>query len=91
VLTITLSQVNGNTGTGHGGGILEDGVAANDSLGLPGGPLTLKLSQVTGNSAGFGGGIYASTGSPVSLTISLIAKNTPDNCEPLGSISGCKN
>jgi hypothetical protein len=91
VLTITLSQVNGNTGTGHGGGILEDGVMANDMLGLPGGPLTLKLSQVTGNSAGFGGGIYASTGSPVTLTISLIAKNTPDNCEPLGSISGCKN
>ena len=91
VLTITLSQVNGNTGTGHGGGILEDGVTANDALGLPGGPLTLKLSQVTGNAAGFGGGIYASTGSPVTLKVTLIAKNTPDNCEPLGSISGCKN
>jgi hypothetical protein len=91
VLTITLSQVNGNTGTGHGGGILEDGVTANDALGLPGGPLTLKLSQVTGNAAGFGGGIYASTGSPVTLKVTLIAKNTPDNCEPLGSISGCRN
>jgi hypothetical protein len=91
VLTITLSQVNGNTATGHGGGILEDGVNPNDTLGPPGGPLTLKLSQVTGNSAGFGGGIYASTGSPVTLTITVIAKNTPDNCEPLGSISGCKD
>ena len=91
VLTITFSQVNGNTGTGHGGGILEDGVTADDMLGLPGGPLTLKFSQVIGNSAGVGGGIFASAGSPVTLTITLIAKNTPDNCAPLGSISGCKN
>jgi hypothetical protein len=91
VLTINFSQVNGNTGTGHGGGILEDGVNPNDTLGPPGGPLTLKLSQVTGNSAAQGGGVYASTGSPVTLTITLIAKNTPDNCEPLGSIPGCKN
>ena len=91
VLTLNASQVNGNTGTGRGGGILEDGVNPDDTLGPPGGPLTLKLSQVTGNSAGQGGGIYASTGSPVTLTITLIAKNTPDNCFPLGSISGCKN
>ncbi|HEY6315992.1 MAG TPA: hypothetical protein VIY52_35010 [Streptosporangiaceae bacterium] len=91
VLTITLSQVNGNTGTGHGGGILEDGVNPNDTLGPPGGPLTLKFSQVIGNSAGIGGGIFASAGSPVTLKITLIARNTPDNCAPLGSVSGCKN
>ena len=91
VLTVTLSQVDGNTATGLGGGILEDGVNPNDTLGPPGGPLTLKLSQVTGNSAGQGGGIYASTGSPVTLTTTLIATNTPDNCFPLGSISGCTN
>ena len=91
VLSITLSQVDGNTATGLGGGILEDGVNPNDTLGPPGGPLTLKLSQVTGNSASQGGGLYASTGSPVTLTTTLIATNTPDNCFPLGSISGCEN
>jgi hypothetical protein len=32
-----------------------------------------------------------SSGSPVTLTLTLIAKNTPNNCEPLGSISGCKS
>ena len=91
VLTVTVSQVTGNTATGLGGGILEDGVNPDDSLGPPGGPLTLKLSQVTGNSAAQGGGIYASTGSPVTLTITAVAKNRPDNCFPLGSITGCKH
>ena len=91
VLTVTFSQVTGNTATGLGGGILEDGVNPNDTLGPPGGPLTLKLSQVTGNSAAQGGGIYASTGSPVTLTITVVAKNRPDNCFPLNSITGCKH
>lgn len=90
VLTITLSQIRNNTASGIGGGIVEatittTGVAA-------GGPLTLILSQVTGNTAaGGGGGIFAVPGSPVTLKLTLIAKNTPDNCEPPGSISGCKN
>ena len=91
MLTVTVSQVTGNTATGLGGGILEDGVNPDDSLGPPGGPLTLKLSQVTGNSAAQGGGIYASTGSPVTLTITAVAKNRPDNCFPLDSITGCKH
>jgi hypothetical protein len=91
VLTVTLSQVRGNTATGIGGGILEDGVNPDDSLGAPGGPLTLKLSQVTGNTAAEGGGIFASSGSPVTLKITAVIKNTPNNCSPLGSIPGCKN
>jgi hypothetical protein len=91
VLTVTLSQVRGNSATGFGGGILEDGVNPNDTLGPPGGPLTLKLSLVTGNSAAEGGGIFASSGSPVTLKITAVIKNTPDNCSPLGSIPGCKN
>jgi len=91
VLTIILSQVTGNTATGLGGGILEDGVNPNDTLGPPGGPLTLKFSQVTRNSAAQGGGIYASTGSPVTLVITVVAKNRPDNCFPPHTIAGCKH
>ena len=91
VLTITLSQVRNNSATGLGGGILEDGVNPNDTLGPPGGPLTLKLSTVTGNTAAEGGGIYASIGSPVALKLTLIARNVPGNCFPLGTVAGCKN
>jgi len=70
--------------TGLGGGILEDGVNPDDSLGQPGGPLALQLTQVTGNSAGEGGGIFASTGSPVTLSLSQVLSNNPDNCAPPG-------
>ena len=91
VLTVNLSQVRNNSAGGLGGGILEDGVNPGDSLGPAGGPLTLKLSQVTGNTAAEGGGIYASSGSPVALKVTLVARNVPDNCFPLGSIPGCTN
>src|ERR1019366_8194373 len=91
VLTVNLSQVRNNSAGGLGGGILEDGVNPGDSLGAPGGPLTLKLSQVTGNTAAEGGGIYASSGSPVALKVTLVARNVPDNCFPLGGIPGCTN
>jgi hypothetical protein len=55
------------------------------------GVLTLTLSQVTGNTAGQGGGIFAVPGSPITLKLTLIARNTPDNCAPPGSVAGCKN
>src|SRR5216684_61580 len=86
ILTVNLSQVRGNSAGGIGGGILEDGVNPDDSLGPPGGPLTLNASQVTGNTAADGGGIYASSGSPVALKLTLVARNVPGNCFPLGSI-----
>jgi hypothetical protein len=89
VLTITLSQIRGNTASGIGGGIVEATITTTGAS--AGGPLTLNLSQVTGNTAAQGGGIYAIPGSPVTLKVTLIAKNHPDNCFPLGSISGCKN
>ncbi len=91
ILTVNLSQVRGNSAGGIGGGILEDGVNPDDSLGPPGGPLTLNASQVTGNTAADGGGIYASSGSPVALKLTLVARNVPGNCFPLGSIPGCTN
>ena len=89
VLTVSLTQISGNSASGLGGGILEDGVNANDALGQPGGPLTLQQTRVTGNAASEGGGIFASTGSPVTLKLSLIASNIPSNCYPPGTIPGC--
>ena len=91
ILTVNLSQVRNNSAGGLGGGILEDGVNPDDSLGPAGGPLTLEVSQVTGNTAAEGGGIYASSGSPAALKLTLVARNVPDNCFPLGGIPGCTN
>jgi hypothetical protein len=88
-LTITATQIRGNTASGQGGGIIEATITPTGPA--PGGALTLTLSQVTGNTAGQGGGIFAVPGSPVTLKLTLIARNTPDNCAPPGSVAGCKN
>jgi hypothetical protein len=92
--TITGSQITGNTaptdsaGTpGMGGGII------NANFGIPptggSGVLTIKGSKITGNSAsGSGGGILNQDGT-VTLKGTLVAGNTPDNCEPPGTIAGC--
>ena len=91
VLTITLSQVRNNTASGLVADIFEATANADGTFG-PGAPLTLKLSQITGNTATEGGGIYAAvSGSPVSLKLTLVARNIPDNCFPMGGIAGCKN
>ena len=88
VLTINVSQVNNNSASGPGGGIAEFGEGAEGLV--PGNTLALNLSLVAGNTAaGGGGGIFAIPGSPVTLKLTAIIKNHPDNCEPLGSITGC--
>ena len=88
MLTINLSQVSGNSASSSGGGIYESDATQT----APGGPLALNGSLVTGNSALVsGGGIYAIAGSPVTLKLTLVAKNTPNNCEPLNAIGGCHN
>jgi len=94
MLTINASQVNNNVASGGlGGGIFEGGI--DPTTGLPtavGDPLALNFSQVINNSAlpgGDGGGIYTIPGSPVLLKLSLVVANTPDNCVPLGSVTGC--
>jgi hypothetical protein len=88
-LTLRNTQVSGNTvdatgasGSAQGGGIF-DGPIAN---GPPGGPLTLLNSGVTGNalsgSPGIalqGGGLYIQN-QPLTLTHSVIAGNSPDQC-----------
>jgi hypothetical protein len=55
---------------------------------LIGGALTLNHSQVIGNTAAHGGGIFNNGGS-VTLSATSVTGNTPDNCEPSGAISGC--
>ena len=87
VLTLNLTTVSGNNASGLGGGIADVGVDAQGGLTAPAGPLTLKLSAVTGNTAGEdGGGIFTvpGAGSPVSLVLSLVFRNAPDNCSPVG-------
>ncbi len=89
-LTLISSVVAFNRAGGDGGGI------ANGVPLPPGGPMliggTLKLvnSLVIGNKATAGGGIFNNHGT-VTLVNALIIGNHPDNCEPTGSITGCKN
>jgi predicted outer membrane repeat protein len=52
------------------------------------GALTLNHSQVTGNTAAHGGGIFTNGGT-VTLSATPVTGNTPDNCEPLNTIAGC--
>ena len=90
VLTINLSQVNGNSASGLGGGIFEAGLNPVDfTFSTPGGPLNLNLTQVVGNTSVSGGGIYSTASSPVALKLSLVIRNSPDNCFPHGSVAGC--
>ncbi len=90
-LTLQNTTVSGNTGhasgltgSAQGGGIFNvDETAAN---GPPGGPLILTNSRVVSNVLSGspaitlqGGGIFATN--PVTLTHSLIAGNSPDQCD----------
>ena len=88
VLAVNRSEVNDNFASAIGGGIIETGFNQDGSF-APGGPLVLDHSQVTENTSASGGGIYATAGSPVTLKHTSVRKNTPDNCFPPGSISGC--
>jgi hypothetical protein len=45
---------------------------------------------VTLNSAAKGGGIFSFRGT-VSLLRSAVTLSTPDNCNPQGTITGCRN
>ena len=87
VLTIDHSTVNNNSAGGDGGGIA-NGIPLPGPMPLPGGALTLAHSQVTGNTAAHGGGIFNSGGT-VTLSLSTVTGNVVDNCEPTNSIAGC--
>jgi len=84
VLTINNSQVNLNTASFAGGGILN----GFPGMSMPAALLTMNHSQVNGNSAAMGGGIFNGNGA-VTLNSTAITLNTPDNCEPPGGVAGC--
>ena len=88
-LTVINSRVNYNRAGGDGGGIA-NGVPLPGPMPLVGGALKLVSSQVIGNTAAAGGGIFNNLGT-VTLVNVLIIGNHPDNCEPTGTITGCKN
>ncbi|MGI9006382.1 MAG: hypothetical protein ACR2FU_09325 [Streptosporangiaceae bacterium] len=71
------TTVTNNTSGGFGGGIINLG------------RLSLSGSQVRLNQGSNGGGIYTSN-TNVTLTSTIIKKNTPNNCAPI-TISGCVN
>jgi hypothetical protein len=89
ILTITFSQISRNTASGQGGGIFEATITPTGTS--AGGALTLAFSKVTGNQAAQGGGIFAVPGSPVTLVLTAVTRNKPDNCAPPGSVPGCTN
>jgi hypothetical protein len=86
-LTLNNSKVNNNRAGGDGGGIA-NGIPLPGPMPLIGGALTLNHSQVTGNTAAHGGGIF-NNGGTVTLSATSVTGNTPDNCEPPGTIAGC--
>jgi hypothetical protein len=86
-LTINNSAVSNNRAGGYGGGIA-NGIPLPGPMPLIGGALSLNHSHVTGNAAGHAGGFF-NNGGPETLSATSVTGNTPDNCEPLGSITGC--
>jgi hypothetical protein len=88
ILTINNSVVNGNTAGGDGGGIA-NGAVFGPTGGLPGGAVRMNHSQVIGNTAAHGGGIFTNGGSVTLNPTTTVGPNTPDNCEPTGTIPGC--
>ena len=66
---------------GQGGGIVNHGA------------LVLSGDQVTFNNATVKGGGILNVGpvATVTLRFTLVAFNTPDNCNPQGTIAGCRN
>jgi predicted outer membrane repeat protein len=78
-----MSSFNGSTISGNYAGARGGGLYSQD-------PLDLSSTTITGNHAIGGGGIYSDGAeATVTLTDSSPMNNTPDNCEPSGSINGC--
>jgi len=70
---------------------------AHNSLATKGGGIAnlgttvLTLGRVVFNQAGDGGGIFNFPNGTVSLRLTLVTFNSPDNCTPQGTIRGCRN
>jgi hypothetical protein len=77
-LSLTDDTVSGNYAGESGGGIYNDS-----------GWITAVGTAIIGNIAAIAGGIGAPGGATTTLTTSPVRGNSPDNCEPVGSITGC--
>jgi hypothetical protein len=88
ILTLNNSMVNNNTAGGVGGGIANGVPLPGGPIPIVGGPVTLNHSQVTGNTAARGGGIF-NFGGTVTLSATSVTGNNPDNCAPPGTVPGC--
>jgi hypothetical protein len=86
-LTVNNSEVNNNHANGDGGGIA-NGIPTPGPPPLFGGTVTLNHSQLSGNTAASGGGVFNFRGT-VTLSMTSVTSNTPDNCAPPGSLPGC--
>jgi hypothetical protein len=75
---IGSTVVSRNSSVQQGGGFVNAGTTE------------LTGDQVTFNSAEKGGGIFSFRGT-VNLLHSVVALNSPDNCNPQGTIPGCRN
>jgi hypothetical protein len=77
---ISRTAVNGNNATTQGGGIQNQGA------------MMLTGDRVTFNHATRrGGGIFNLNPGTVTLQNTQVAFNSPDNCNPQGTIAGCRN
>jgi hypothetical protein len=77
---IIQSTVSGNSAANLGGGLYNNGTTSLDRS-------VVALNQSVGSNNA-GGGIFNSAGT-VTLSRSMVTKNSPDNCQPLNSILGC--
>jgi hypothetical protein len=76
------STVDHNLATGTGGGVYNAGTTSlNRTL--------VERNQAV--NAGGGGGIRNVAPGTVTLSVSIVRNNTPDNCSPLNTIPGCVN
>ncbi|HUC35853.1 MAG TPA: DUF4214 domain-containing protein [Acidimicrobiales bacterium] len=83
VLTISQSQIEDNSATGLGGGILDGGLNSSGVPAVPAGALSISSSSVIANLSGSQGGLYANVGSVVSITgNSTVGNNTTSDCTP---------
>lgn len=80
-LTLTNSEISGNTGTAGGGGIYNFAGAT---------VLFDAASRVTGNIAGItGGGIYNNGGTVTLVSSANVSGNTPNNCAGMPAVALC--
>jgi hypothetical protein len=104
-LTISSSALLGNTAVGSGGGVFADlggksrissTVVARNIAGQGGGITALSAMVLSGDRVVLnkatvkGGGIISPVPGAVTLRSTLVASNTPDNCNPQGTIAGCR-